>query len=238
MLADDLTIRSLFDSVLWLLEQTSVPALLVDYRGKIITANTPFLSVTKFQEEELLGKRCRELEVIEDLVEIQRRKKYLKSQIGHYHGYSIIIDRDKKEFFCRLSIDKVACDSAAYYLKQFQMMNHNKIEEFKDLVKIRNTIEENLQEIRDVFVLARVVRMDYRRILFLMKEFEGVTPKRYLTGVRLRRCLELIEASSKTQKEIAFELGFCDVSHLCNVFKDSMKMTITEYLKTNCCQNG
>lgn len=233
-----LRINGLFDSILWLLGQTIVPAVVADNQGKIITANTPFVDLTKFENADLVGKRCREIEALEDLVEIQRLKKYLKSEQGHYSGYSIILDKQGWEHFCRVNIDKVAYNKQAFYLKQFYPHNHNKIEEFRDLVKIRNTIEERLSEIKDVFMLARVVGLDYRRILFLMKEFEGTTPKRYLTEVRLRHCLDMIGKTNKTQKEIAFELGFCDVSHLCNVFKDTMKMTISEYLKANCCENG
>jgi PAS domain S-box-containing protein len=239
MTDNSVEIRELVDSFLRLLDQTSVPAAVTDNHG-IIMVNTLFLHVTEYRIEELYGKKCRELEAIEDLVEIQRRKKYMRSDQGHYQGFTIIKDKQGKEYFCRVNIDRIASDigNGAFYLKQFHLLNQNKAEEFKDLVKIRNTIENQLPEIKDVFALARIVNLDYRRILYLMKEYEAVTPKRYLNEVRLRRCLEMIEESKKTQKEIAFELGFCDESHLCNVFKDSMNMTITEYLKANCCENG
>ena len=121
----------------------------------------------------------------------------------------------------------------SFYLKQYQVLNHDSALDYKDLVLIRNTMIGGLGEIKDVAGLCAKLSMDYRKVLFLIRKFEGITPKQYLDTLRMEKCLRMLKKNDRSLKEIAWELGHCDLAHMCNFFKQKMNMTIGEYMRMN-----
>lgn len=57
------------------------------------------------------------------------------------------------------------------------------------------------------------------------KATAGVSPRGYLTEVRIERAKELIRGSRKSMAQIAEECGFLDQSHLSNIFRRRVGMT-------------
>ena len=234
MTTESMHIRGLLESVLDMFSQTRVPALVTDSKGLISIANKPFLSLTGYTENELLGSSFKSMDKIEDEIEIKRRKRYLRASSGHYQGYVILKGATGREFFCRMIIDKLSAAGFEYYVKQFFVLSKRRINDYKDLVVLRNLIENGIEQIKGISDLCQMANLEYRRVLLLIREFEGTTPKQYLNDSRIWCCKEMLESGDKTYKEIAYELGFCDVSHLCNSFKEKTKMTLSEYVEANC----
>src|SRR3990172_4625205 len=108
MTTESMHIRGLLESVLDMFSQTRVPALVTDSKGLISIANKPFLSLTGYTENELLGSSFKSMDKIEDEIEIKRRKRYLRASSGHYQGYVILKGATGREFFCRMIIDKLS----------------------------------------------------------------------------------------------------------------------------------
>lgn len=63
-------------------------------------------------------------------------------------------------------------------------------------------------------------------------EFYKTTPGKWLTKKRLERSKRLIETTTKSIGEIAFENGFSNLSHFCRVFKNEYNFAPTHFRKS------
>ncbi len=80
-------------------------------------------------------------------------------------------------------------------------LSHNKLEEYKNLVLVKNEIYQNMGKITDIYQLTKNLNLNYRLILSLLKQHEDTTLKNYL---------------------IDMKIGFCDLFHLSSVFKKKL----------------
>lgn len=67
----------------------------------------------------------------------------------------------------------------------------------------------------------------YNRLL----EFSGMSPVDFIRSVRLERAATLLEKSSNSISEIAYETGFSNPNYFTKVFKAKYKMTPSEYIQ-------
>jgi len=109
-----------------------------------------------------------------------------------------------------------------YLINRFVPLSHNKLEEYKDLVLVKNEIHQNMGKITDIYQLTKNLNLNYRLILSLFKQYEDTTLKNYLIDMKIGRCIEMMRTVKYTFKKIASELGFCDLSHLSSVFKENL----------------
>lgn len=65
----------------------------------------------------------------------------------------------------------------------------------------------------------------------LFKEFTGVSPHTYKTGIRLERAKEYLSGTNLTVCEIASSIGFSDAVHFSKLFKKHTGMTPGDYRK-------
>ncbi len=70
------------------------------------------------------------------------------------------------------------------------------------------------------------VSTDYFRIMF--KKYTGVSPHQYQLDLKLMRAKELLVTSTKSVKEISYELGFQSVHYFSRYFKKRMGMNASE----------
>lgn len=63
------------------------------------------------------------------------------------------------------------------------------------------------------------------------KKIIGVTPKEYLTNLKLAKAKDLIKHTSVT--EAAFDLGFENISHFITLFKNKYGVTPKQYQKAD-----
>ena len=69
----------------------------------------------------------------------------------------------------------------------------------------------------------------YRKI----KSLTGQTPSQFVRTIRLKRAAELLSSKSDNISQIAYQVGFSNVSYFNKCFKDQFGMTPGDFLKTN-----
>ncbi|MCY1019555.1 helix-turn-helix transcriptional regulator [Pyxidicoccus sp. MSG2] len=80
--------------------------------------------------------------------------------------------------------------------------------------------------------LARVAGLSPYHFLRVFKRETGVTPHRYLMQVRLRRALGLLRDTSRPVTEIAYDVGFGDLSNFINTFRREVGCSPARFRKT------
>ena len=73
----------------------------------------------------------------------------------------------------------------------------------------------------------------YRKI----KSLTGQTPSQFVRTIRLKRAAELLSRKSDNISQIAYQVGFSNVSYFNKCFKDQFEMTPGDFLKTNQVKN-
>ena len=221
--------RDLLVSWMGLVGQYQDPVFLVNRYNEIITVNKPALRLIRQEKSKILGKKINVFEgTIIDLEEIDSKKEALEN-IGYFRCYSLLKIKKNKEYLTELTINRLPLRNDDYcYLYQFAIEEKRNIGDYKDVVKLKNEIYMNIA-INEINKLERITNIPYRRILKLFILFEGITPKQYLNRMKLKKCKEMVGEGKYSFKEIAYELGFFDVSHLSNFFKEKTSLTLNEY---------
>ena len=92
-------------------------------------------------------------------------------------------------------------------------------------------IDRHAQEKFSLDALAEAVHISKYYLVRLFKEEMGVTPNQYYNQAKLRMAKEKI-MSTKKEVDVAMELNFNDQSHLCNLFKRQMGISLQNYKKS------
>lgn len=212
------------------LESYSLPSIVTDGTEKIILINRSAERLFNVSNDELAGKSISCLKSdSEDYAEEEKRRSELLIE-GYYHGLQTILVKSKKEYLCQVTVNAITDNSDSHwFMFQFIIDRNAQIFDYRDFVRVKNEMYSHMGDIHDLNILAARLRLDYRQILYLFKKFAGQTPKQYLKKLRIKRCLVLLQNNNYSLKEIAYELGYCDLSHLCNSFKEEMNRTLIEY---------
>lgn len=91
------------------------------------------------------------------------------------------------------------------------------------------TVHELLAENISVTDLCVGVNLSVSRLRQLFKTNVGISPKQYIRCVRLNRAASLLRTSFLSVKEISFQIGSKDVSHLVRDFKKQFGVTPSEF---------
>ena len=81
--------------------------------------------------------------------------------------------------------------------------------------------------------IAAYVKIDRTYLYSLFKKYFGVSPSKYLTEVRLKRAVSLMEYKRLSLNEIAISSGFYDLSHFSRFFINTYGMTPGKYREIN-----
>ncbi|MBR6602626.1 MAG: helix-turn-helix transcriptional regulator, partial [Clostridia bacterium] len=81
-------------------------------------------------------------------------------------------------------------------------------------------------KIEELHGVAGINPKHYRNLF--IKKF-GVSPKEYVTLLRLKMAEELLLGEKYSITQIALLLGFCDVYHFSKVFKEKKGISPSEY---------
>lgn len=84
-----------------------------------------------------------------------------------------------------------------------------------------------ISEVADMF------NVDRRRIAYLFEKITGLTPIQYLTRYRISKAKELLTISELTVSEVAEAVGYQDSFYFSRVFKNSTKMSPSQYRKVH-----
>jgi AraC-like DNA-binding protein len=77
--------------------------------------------------------------------------------------------------------------------------------------------------------LAETVGLSPFHFLRLFKRETGVTPHRFLMQTRIRRAIALLRGTSRSVTEIAFDVGFGDLSNFINAFRREVGVSPRRY---------
>jgi AraC-like DNA-binding protein len=81
--------------------------------------------------------------------------------------------------------------------------------------------------------MSRSVNLSPSRLRQLFKKETGVTPMRYVKGLRMKRAARLLRTSFLSIKEVIFQSGSGDVSHFVRDFKKRYGLTPGEFRARN-----
>ena len=139
-----------------------------------------------------------------------------------------IVIADAQEANYQQALSGIACNlvSMALYLSRNKDFSTSNIAEQINAAKI--TIHENISTITPE-ELARSVCMSYSKFRKTFKEYTGFAPSQYIQEVRINMAKEMLTNTSRSIKEIAFDLGYENKDYFFTVFKKVVGTTPANY---------
>jgi AraC-like DNA-binding protein len=77
--------------------------------------------------------------------------------------------------------------------------------------------------------MAKDLKLGYSWFRRMFKHYIGLSPIQYQLQLRIQRACRMLSYSSKSSKEIAFDLGFESSSYFTKIFKNKMGVTPQTY---------
>ena len=151
----------------------------------------------------------------------------LNEEVISLYKRAIIIAQAQEANY-QQALSGIACNliSMAIYLSRNRDFNKSDIASKINQAKI--AVHNNINKISPE-ELARITCMSYSRFRKTFKEYTGFAPSQYIQEVRINMAKEMLTNTSKSTKEIAFELGFENKEYFFAVFKRITKMTPSNY---------
>jgi AraC-like DNA-binding protein len=114
-----------------------------------------------------------------------------------------------------------------YFREKDKYFEHK--EAVQKINKARLLIREQIDFIKEPEQIAEELNMSYSWFRRLFKQYTGLAPMQYITGLRLQRAKELLSGTSKSVKEIANEMSFENVDYFSFWFRKSTGMVPTQF---------
>lgn len=141
-----------------------------------------------------------------------------------------IVIADAQEANYQQALSGIACNlvSMALYLSRNKDFSSSDISAQINSAKI--AVHENVSTITPE-ELARLVCMSYSKFRKIFKEYTGFAPSQYIQEVRINMAKEMLTNTSRSIKEIAFELGYENKDYFFTSFRKVAGMTPVGYRK-------
>lgn len=104
--------------------------------------------------------------------------------------------------------------------------------EYSEYKLLRNYLLNNYSEQLSIESVARETDIPYYKISKIIKENSGVSFNQYINRIRIDKAKKQLEQSDLQVSEIAWEVGFKNISHFNRVFKDIVQLAPLEYRNT------
>ena len=139
-----------------------------------------------------------------------------------------IMIADAQEANYQQALSGIVCNlvSMALYLSRNKDFNSSNISAQINSAKI--AVHENISTITPE-ELARLVCMSYSKFRKIFKEYTGFAPSQYIQEVRINMAKEMLTNTSRSIKEIAFDLGYENKDYFFTVFKKVVGTTPANY---------
>lgn len=95
----------------------------------------------------------------------------------------------------------------------------------------KNYIRINYSQNPMITEIAQALNIDDRYLYNLFMRYEGLSPKKYLNQIKLRRACELLERTDAPIAEVAASVGFSDSFSFSKFFTKHMHLSPTAYRK-------
>lgn len=109
-----------------------------------------------------------------------------------------------------------------HYLKNVKEMDHNRPVEYAI-----HYLHEHVNENISITELAYMLNLSPSHFSFMFKSAIGITPKAYLSLLKLKKAKQLL--ASKSVTEVAYELGYENISYFIHLFKKEFGETPKKY---------
>lgn len=151
----------------------------------------------------------------------------LNEEIISLYKKAIMI-ADAQEANYQQALAGIICNlmSSAIYLSKNRDFSKSDISTQINIAKA--AVYENISSITPE-KLAELTHMSYSRFRKIFKEYTGFAPSQYIQDVRINMAKELLTNTSKSIKEIAFDLGYENTDYFFTVFKKTSGMTPYNY---------
>lgn len=94
---------------------------------------------------------------------------------------------------------------------------------------VKNYIEQNFREELSVSDLADKAGYTVPHFINTFKKYYGVTPKAYISKVKILKAKELLTVTEMLSRQIAYELGFADELYFIRFFKKHTGITPKQF---------
>jgi AraC-like DNA-binding protein len=111
--------------------------------------------------------------------------------------------------------------------------SHREMALTKEITFVKSYIQRHIAEDIPVEKLAAEINVSVRQLQRIIKSELHLTPKQYITILKLEKAEELLQQGQWTVSEVAFQCGFADPSYFGAVFKKYFGQSPAEYRKTN-----
>lgn len=151
----------------------------------------------------------------------------LNEEIITLYRRAIIIAQAQEANY-QQALSGIACNliSMAIYMSRNRDFKKSDIASKINQAKI--AVHNNINNISPE-ELAKITCMSYSRFRKIFKEYTGFAPSQYIQAVRINMAKEMLTNTSKSTKEIAFELGFENKEYFFSVFKRITQTTPSNY---------
>ena len=141
-----------------------------------------------------------------------------------------IMIADSQEANYQQALAGIVCNlaSMAIYLSRNRDFKKSDISSQISIAKA--AVHENISTITPES-LAEIICMSYSKFRKIFKEYTGFAPSQYIQEVRVNMAKELLTNTSKSIKEIAFELGYENKDYFFTAFRKVSGMTPAGYRK-------
>lgn len=116
---------------------------------------------------------------------------------------------------------------------QFEIFMPNKLHLDASILAAQKYIESNFATINSIEEVSNESKMGKRQFFRRFKESTFDTPFKYLQKIRIEAAKNKLESTNLTVSEIAFQVGYEEISSFRNVFKKFTGVPPDEYRKKN-----
>ena len=95
--------------------------------------------------------------------------------------------------------------------------------------QVLNTISGKMDEVMTVDSLASMACMSKDHFIRLFRRNVGVTPAQYIINDKVTKAKLMLASENMSVKEIAFSLGYYDISYFNRIFKKHSLLTPLQY---------
>lgn len=100
-----------------------------------------------------------------------------------------------------------------------------------DLEKVHSLMQASLHDQLNLDTLAQAVNLSKFHFIKCYKELTDTTPINYFIHLKIERACHLLDISTKSIKEISYNLGYEDTYYFSRIFKKIMGISPSEYRK-------
>ena len=128
--------------------------------------------------------------------------------------------------------DTLSCNPTfAHYCMDILYLVLLGMEDNRQCAQVKRYIEQNYDKELFIFDLAKQMGYSVPHLINKFKGSYGVTPKAYLSQVRVNKAKELLTTTELLSREIAYAIGFSDELYFIRFFKKQTGVTPLQFRK-------